>query len=112
MPVPSSSGSDVLYWTAIAALSLAVVVLWLEFRRLKAKAEGRGRRISEVLSDPREVQNHVLEAMDGMREMVAPTRQRRFRKRDKLYFQSQRLARRLGQNAPDLRRRATETLMG
>ncbi len=111
---PDRTSSDVIYSGIILAMSLALVVMWIEYRRLKNKY--RGRKIAEVLTSPTEVTNggksffltttrdlgsfaqvkdHLQKTLKDVAEFVVPLKPQRFRKRDRVYFHSRQLARKV-----------------
>ena len=73
--------SDIVLTVIIGALSVALLMLWIEYRKVRS-GSGRRRRLSSTLEE--------------VAEFVVPRKEKRFRKRDKFYFHGVRIARKLG----------------
>ncbi len=113
---PWYSTTDFYYHLVIAAMSVTIVVMWIEFRRIKNKSRQRGRRMSELITDPAEVRwfyvvkveqnfsklslkmqvrDHLTDTIKEVAEFVVPRKEKRFRKRDRFYFHSRRFVRKV-----------------
>jgi hypothetical protein len=98
-----ASQSEWVFIGIICVLSVAMTVLWVEYRRLKnrraAVAAGRKRTLSDVLtSESVEVKEHLQEALREVAEFMVPTRGQRFRKRDRMAFHGKRFMRKVSDN--------------
>eukprot|EP00095_Tigriopus_kingsejongensis_P004400 maker-scaffold93_size381549-snap-gene-2.23 protein:Tk04400 transcript:maker-scaffold93_size381549-snap-gene-2.23-mRNA-1 annotation:"neuropathy target esterase sws isoform x4" len=93
-----SRWSDVILTSLLGLLAGGFVLLWLEYNRLKAKY--RGRQMANVMmhEGPKEVKEHLQEAIHEMADFVLPNRSQRFRKRDRMAFHGRKMMRRISSN--------------
>lgn len=113
--------SDLVYSGIIMALVIVIVFLWLDYQRVKRRAKrlkkdsGNQRKISDIIANPGaaipEVKEHLQDTIKEVAEFVVPTRQQRFRKRDRVYFHGRRFMRTISDNVGSLARVSSDAKM-
>jgi hypothetical protein len=86
----SAGIDDIIYTTIIAAMAVALIILWKEYQRLK-KGEKK-RKLSDIMRQPAE---SLPDAIREVAEFVVPTKKQRFRKRDRFFFHGRQIVRRM-----------------
>lgn len=84
--------SEWVFLGIIVALFVALVSLWVEYRRLKRRTT----RPEDISGEAKE--QFLQEALKEVAEFMVPMKNQRFRKRDRFYFHGKKLARKITAN--------------
>ena len=100
--------SDLIFSGIIVVMSVVMVLLWREYRKLQRTMTTEDGLDSAPHSS--DLKEHLHDAIMDMKELLVPSRNQRFRKRDRFYFYGRRIMRKMAKVPGEGRRKAISRL--